>query len=164
MIKQFSLVFLALAAGCGAKTIGPKELPTPTTPNTVSATPADATRTGGGTSEPVVDAPIAYMLGLMPLKSTGVDVFRGLPTPPRIFICRPVPAFKDNYGITEKVLSEGVLPAIDRLAAKTGLPAIDLHAALSGRAELFPDGIHPNNGGASLIARAVYNEIKTVRN
>jgi subtilisin family serine protease len=113
VIKQFSLVFLALAAGCGAKTIGPKELPTPTTPNTVSATPADATRTGGGTSEPVVDAPIAYMLGLMPLKSTGVDVFRGLhPT-------------YDGRGVVIAILDSGVDPAVAGLVTtSTGAPKV----------------------------------------
>ena len=48
------------------------------------------------------------------------------------------------------------IPIIQQVAAEKGLPVIDLHTALSGKPELFPDGVHPNAAGAKLMARAVY--------
>ena len=67
--KQFAAVSLALVAACGTKALAP-QAPTPVTqpPATVSATPADGSRVGGA-PEPEVEPPIAFMLGLMPLRA-----------------------------------------------------------------------------------------------
>lgn len=81
--------------------------------------------------------------------------FSGLPAQPRILLCLPVPAFEDRWGITEAVIAGEVIPVIRRLAAAHDLPLLDLHAALAGRPELFPDGIHPDAEGARLIAESV---------
>ncbi|HKA59393.1 MAG TPA: hypothetical protein VKD28_12325, partial [Gemmatimonadales bacterium] len=146
MIKQCSLVFLALAAGCGAKTIGPKELPTPKTPNTVAATPADATRSGSAPLEPVLDAPIAFVLGLMPLKSTGVDVFRGLH-----------PSY-DGRGVVIAILDSGVDPAVAGLVTtSTGSPKVIELRDFSGEGRValtaFAAPTESEMKGASRIAR-----------
>jgi len=41
------------------------------------------------------------------------------------------------------------------LAARKGLPIIDIYSALSNKPEMFPDKIHPNASGAKVMADAV---------
>lgn len=48
---------------------------------------------------------------------------------------------------------------IKKVAKKNKLPVIDLHSAMDGMPELFPDHIHPNKEGAKVMAKAVYDAI-----
>jgi len=77
----------------------------------------------------------------------------------KVFIALPVPAYPGNFGITDKVIREEVLPLLRASAEKTGTPVIDTYAALSDKAAMFPDKVHPNAAGAELIARAVYKGV-----
>jgi len=92
-----------------------------------------------------------------------VDHFAALPTKPKVFLCKPVPAFSPNYGILEKGIEDMVLPGVDAVAKAKGCPVIDLHTALSGKKEDFPDGIHPNPAGAVLIAKAVFEALAATK-
>ncbi len=92
-----------------------------------------------------------------------IDVFAELPSNPDIWICKPVPAFSDNYGINETVIRDEILPLIDQIARQRDVKVIDLYTALSGASSLFPDGIHPNVEGAGVIAEAVLYAITGVK-
>ena len=48
---------------------------------------------------------------------------------------------------------------LKKVAKKNKLPVIDLHSAMDGMPELFPDHIHPNEEGAKVMAKAVYDAI-----
>lgn len=89
-----------------------------------------------------------------------VDHFAALETKPRIYLCLPVPVYKTLSGINEESVSGEVIPAIRKVAAEKKLPVIDLHTALANQPLLFPDGVHPNAGGAKLIAETVYAAIR----
>jgi acyl-CoA thioesterase-1 len=84
-----------------------------------------------------------------------VEHFQKLPSHPQVWLVQPVPVYEDRWGINEKDLMEGVLPAIQRVADQKKLPVIDLNAALSDRPELFSDKIHPNAAGAKLMAQTI---------
>lgn len=58
-------------------------------------------------------------------------------------------------------LENGVIPAIRRVAEKTGLPVIDLFELTKNRPDWFPDGIHPNREGNMAIAGRVALEISS---
>ena len=88
-----------------------------------------------------------------------IKAFQALPTHPKVWTCLPPPAFPGNWGITEDVIRDGVIPAIKKAAEKTGAMLIDLHAPLLGNGSLFPDTVHPNEGGAKRIAELVGTEI-----
>ena len=81
----------------------------------------------------------------------------------KIFICLPVPAFGEAFGIREKVIKEEILPLVKIIAAEEKATLIDLHTALSDAGELFPDKIHPNAKGANKIAEAVFEAIKSIK-
>lgn len=81
----------------------------------------------------------------------------------RIFICFPVPIFKDNYGITASILDHEILPALSLIAQKTGAEIIDLYAALKDKPSLFPDGIHPDSTGNKVMAETVAAHLQKIK-
>src|SRR5204862_4106829 len=86
--------------------------PTPPTPAAaVAAVPPAGSR--AAMAQPGVDPPMAYMLSLMPLKSTGVDVFHSLhPT-------------YDGRGVLIAILDSGVDPGVPgRMGTSTGAPKV----------------------------------------
>ncbi len=82
-----------------------------------------------------------------------------LPAKPKIFICKPVPAFPGRWGITDKVIREEVIPITMQVARDTKLPVIDLYKALSGKKAMFPDTVHPNAAGAAVMAATIRDAI-----
>ena len=62
--------------------------------------------------------------------------------------------------INDDIISKEIIPMIKKVAKKNKLPVIDLHSAMDGLPELLPDHIHPNEDGAKVMAKAVYDAIK----
>ena len=89
-----------------------------------------------------------------------VREFQGLPSKPKVYVCRPVPVVPPGaFNISAEVLDNGVIPALDQAAKETGAEVIDLHATLAGHADLLPDKVHPNAEGAKLMAQAIAKEL-----
>ncbi|HYG75610.1 MAG TPA: GDSL-type esterase/lipase family protein [Planctomycetota bacterium] len=89
-----------------------------------------------------------------------VEHFEKLPSKPKVILCVPVPVYGENFGITEKNLTEAIIPIVKKVATEKKLQLIDLYTALSGKPEMFPDKIHPNAAGAELIAKTVSEALK----
>jgi acyl-CoA thioesterase-1 len=85
-----------------------------------------------------------------------IDAFAELPSKPVIWICKPVPAFNDNFGITDAVIKDEIIPMIDQIAELRDVEVIDLYTAMLNTSSMFPDGIHPNADGARLMAEAIF--------
>ena len=90
-----------------------------------------------------------------------IKEFQALPSHPKVWACLPAPAFPGNWGITEDVIRDEVIPAIKQAAQMTGIGLIDLHTPLLENKALFPDTVHPNGEGAKRIAELVAAAIKT---
>ncbi|UDQ98000.1 GDSL-type esterase/lipase family protein [Lentisphaerota bacterium WC36G] len=88
-----------------------------------------------------------------------VQKFQNLPAKPKIYICYPVPAYDNAWTISDKIIREEITPAIDLVAEKTSAQVIDLYQALSYKENMFPDKIHPNKKGASIIAQQISQAI-----
>ncbi len=84
-----------------------------------------------------------------------IDTFRALPSKPTVYVCLPIPVFRDRWGITEDVTTREVIPAVRGVAKGAGCPLIDLYAAMEGKGALVPDGVHPNGEGATILAETV---------
>ena len=88
-----------------------------------------------------------------------IESFQELESNPTVWICYPVPAYSGRWGITDKVMTDDVMPLIDKVAKKANVKIIDLYSALSNKKEMFPDTVHPNSTGAKLMAEKIYLEI-----
>ena len=106
---RFLLVYLLAVVGtaCAAT----KAAPTAPLPKALPPAPADATPTFR--AQPAVEPPVAFLLGLMPLRSTGVDVFRAAhPT-------------YDGRGVIIAILDSGIDAGVAGLiGTSTGGPKI----------------------------------------
>lgn len=90
---------------------------------------------------------------------TMVSAFKAIPSKPKIYLCYPPKAYQVQYSINDSIIEHGVIPVIDQVAKRNKLPIIDLHTALSGMKEHFPDNVHPDPVGAHKIAETVYKAI-----
>ena len=104
-----------------------------------------------------------YKADFMKDAQTMIDAFKGLPSQPKIYLCYPSKAYLTGDGINDDIISKEVIPMIKKLAKKNDLSVIDLHTAMDGMPELFPDRIHPNEKGAQVMAKAVYQSISTLK-
>jgi len=89
-----------------------------------------------------------------------VEVFAELPSKPKIFVCLPVPAFPERWGIGDSTIRDELIPILKKTADELGVEVIDLYKPLTGKSQHFPDKIHPNKDGAALIAKNVHAAIK----
>ena len=104
-----------------------------------------------------------YKADFMKDAQTMINAFNGLPSQPKIYLCYPSKAYLTGDGINDDIISKEIIPMIKKLAKKNGLSVIDLHTAMDGMPELFPDRIHPNEKGAQVMAKAVYQSISALK-
>jgi len=88
-----------------------------------------------------------------------VDTFNTIKSHPRIYLCIPVPVFKTAWGINDSTLTKGVVPVINEIGKTNQLTIIDLYSKMKDYPEFFPDGVHPNEGGAKKMAEIIAEEI-----
>lgn len=93
-----------------------------------------------------------------------IKEFQALSSNPQVYLAKPPPIFNNSLNLSGENLANGVIPRIDHVAYELSLPTIDVYAALLNHPEYFPDGVHPNNEGASLIAKVIYDNIQIVNN
>jgi acyl-CoA thioesterase-1 len=83
-----------------------------------------------------------------------IDHYRGLGA--LVYVATPPPVYPPGaFDIDPDVLSGEIVPLIRRAGTDAGAPLIEVFQALGGKANLFPDTVHPNAEGAQLIAQTV---------
>lgn len=90
-----------------------------------------------------------------------IDSLKALPSKPQIYLCSPIPAFKDTWTITDSVIVNGEIPVIKKLAKKNKCKYIDLHTLYTYGDMMLKDGIHPNAKGAEKLAGIISEAITT---
>ena len=147
MTKCFTLGLLTLAAACASTKAVTKPAQPPPTPAVQAPPDASRTRqTGEPGPQPIVEPAVAYMLGLMPLKSAGVDQFR-----------TAHPTY-DGRGVLIAILDSGIDPGVPGLVAtSTGAPKIIELRDFSGEGRIalrpIPASTESEIRGAGRIAR-----------
>lgn len=89
-----------------------------------------------------------------------IQSFKTLAAKPAIYLCTPIPVFKDRWGIRETVVHDEIIPIIKKIAAAEGLKVVDLYTAMTGETALVPDGVHPDATGATIMAHEIYQVIR----
>ena len=89
-----------------------------------------------------------------------IDTLKALPSKPKIYLCSPIPAFKDTWTICDSVIVNGEMPIIKKLAKKNKCQFIDLHTSYTYGDMMLKDGIHPNAKGAEKMANIIFDAIE----
>jgi len=90
-----------------------------------------------------------------------IDTLKALPAKPKIYLCSPIPAFKDSWTISDSVIVNGEMPIIQKLAKKNKCGFIDLHTLYNYSDLMQKDGIHPTAKGAGKMAEIIYEVLAT---
>ena len=93
-----------------------------------------------------------------------IDELKALDSQPRIFLAYPIKAWKDTWTINDSIITNAIIPVIDRLAQKNQLEVIDLHTPFSApeaEALMQRDAIHPRAEGARKMAEIISESIKS---
>jgi lysophospholipase L1-like esterase len=85
--------------------------------------------------------------------------FQALPGNQEVWLVKPPPIFNSGPGPNGTNLVQGVIPTIRQVATDLNLSTIDVYTAMANYPEYFPDGVHPDNEGAKVIATNVYEAI-----
>jgi len=91
---------------------------------------------------------------------TMIDTFRSIKTNPEILLCSPPPAYNSAWNISDSTIRAGVIPIVQRLAQKNSLEIVNVYNNMSDMSNNFPDGIHPNEKGASILAGIIAEGIR----
>lgn len=76
-----------------------------------------------------------------------------------IYCLLPIPAFPGNYGISDDVIREEMVPTIRKVAQKNKCAVIDLYRAMKDKGNLVPDKVHPNGEGHAVMAACIRESI-----
>lgn len=77
----------------------------------------------------------------------------------RVFIGLPVPAFPGRWNIDGATVKDEIIPILKAVATENKCDVIDLYTALAPHKKFFPDTVHPNAEGATVIAQTVYHAL-----
>ncbi|MDB5104421.1 MAG: sialate O-acetylesterase [Fibrobacteres bacterium] len=94
-----------------------------------------------------------------------IDTLMTLSTKPRIYLCTPIPAWKDSsgndpYGINGDIIKNEIIPKIRQVGQERGLTVLDLHTPYLPYHALTPDGVHPNAVGLDTLAHILFRAYK----
>ncbi len=88
-----------------------------------------------------------------------INTFTSLDSKPKVFLVHPTPSFGSLEGITNKKITQELIPKISSIGTQYNIPTIDLHSPFTSKSHLFPDTIHPDKYATKIIAQIVYENI-----
>jgi lysophospholipase L1-like esterase len=87
-----------------------------------------------------------------------INQYRNLPSHPRIYLNTLLTVYgAGNYDIVGPIVNGQLCPIIKQIAFDEGLPVIDVNTATENMPQNFPDNIHPDIGGAKVVAQTVFS-------
>ena len=89
-----------------------------------------------------------------------IESYRKLPSNPKIYLCEILPIFSNHVRYKECMANRRPMSKLVReVATVESAELINLHSPFVGRNELFPDGIHPNEDGALVMASKIFSAL-----
>lgn len=83
-----------------------------------------------------------------------------MPTDGKVYIVIPVPVTRENFGINPVIMDNEQRLMLFEIIQKSGAEVIDLYTPLKDKAELLPDGVHPNAEGLTIMAEVIARRIR----
>jgi lysophospholipase L1-like esterase len=86
--------------------------------------------------------------------------YASLPSAPRILLGTPAPVFKKGaFDIDPGVVRTNIAVRVRELAMVPGRELIEFHDRMDGHGEWFPDTVHPNARGTSVMAAIAFGAV-----
>jgi lysophospholipase L1-like esterase len=86
--------------------------------------------------------------------------YTALTSSPRIVVCTPCPVYnKGVFDITPGIVATNIAPLIRDIASRLNLQLVDLHTRMDGHKEWFPDTVHPNAKGFTVMTALIYSTL-----
>ncbi len=99
-----------------------------------------------------------YQTNYTPDYEEMISQYRNLPSHPRIYLNTLLTVYGDGaYDIVGPIVDGQLCPIIKQIAFDEELPVIDVNTATENMPQNFPDNIHPDIGGAKVVAQTVFN-------
>jgi lysophospholipase L1-like esterase len=90
-----------------------------------------------------------------------IDTFQKLESKPLVWICYPIPAFENEFGISNDNIIDSIIPILSQISLEMGLPVIDLYYYFTEMENYYlEDGVHPNLDGSTALASKFYDMLK----
>jgi acyl-CoA thioesterase I len=83
-----------------------------------------------------------------------ISLFQGKNPRPEIMLCYPPPLHAGSFKM-DSLIRTVVIPSIDKIAADLKLKIADTYHQVNDYPSNYPDGLHPNKGGAATLARII---------
>jgi lysophospholipase L1-like esterase len=79
----------------------------------------------------------------------------------RIILCSPCPVYGNGaYDINPGTVATNIAPAVRDIATRVKLELVDLQTRLAGHPEWFPDNVHPNSKGDTVMAALILSTVQ----
>jgi len=89
-----------------------------------------------------------------------VNAFKALSPKPRVLLAFPAPvAVPEKWGIRDSIIRDCIIPIIKKISKTTHCQYIDLYTPLLSYKWAFPDQVHPNSIGASVMVEQIYRAL-----
>ncbi len=92
-----------------------------------------------------------------------IDSYKDLKSHPRICLLIPPPCYRREPEfinvVRNEIIVEEIAPLLIDIASLKDLDLIDMYQVFEGKKEFFADGLHPNQEGAVLFAKTVYEHL-----
>lgn len=88
-----------------------------------------------------------------------VMAFQNLNSNPEIVVVDSPPIYSTYSGYNNTYLTANIIPTINTVADELNLPTVDMYGTM-GSPGYFADGIHPNDGGSTVIADTLYGAVQ----
>jgi lysophospholipase L1-like esterase len=83
-----------------------------------------------------------------------------MPADGKVYIVIPVPVTRENFGINPVIMDNEQRLMLFDIIQKSGAEVIDLYTPLKDKAQLLPDGVHPNAEGLTIMAKNIARAIR----
>ena len=89
-----------------------------------------------------------------------LSAYQNLGSKPRLVVWTPLAPLFKGHNFHNDPNIDRINAAISRVASEMQIESIDLEKSLRGKANLFPDKVHPNAAGATVIAEQVAKAVR----
>ncbi|MBB6463459.1 GDSL-type esterase/lipase family protein [Flammeovirga kamogawensis] len=88
-----------------------------------------------------------------------ITSYQSLSSNPEIYLATPPMIYPNTFDIRNQIVEKEIIPILIKVAKERNIKIIPIHEATKNMKKDFPDGVHPNYKGATVIAEEIYKKL-----